>query len=121
MKVSDLIKELQRLPSDFQINFLFEERIGEEELEKMSYKWPYRNKQLKFGGFDVGHSSRVVNLFLDEEKKEEDCKSCQNFLGMGDWDLCCSEHHEGYPLGFLCYEDTKACEKFKRKEGEEEK
>lgn len=43
------------------------------------------------------------------------CKDCANFLGCGDWDLCCSEYHEGYPFGFLCYEDTPACEKFSRK------
>lgn len=40
------------------------------------------------------------------------CGDCANFLGMGDWDLCCKEKHEGYPFGFLCYEDTNACEKF---------
>jgi hypothetical protein len=33
-------------------------------------------------------------------------------MGFGDWDLCCTESHEGYPFGFLCYEDTPACEKF---------
>lgn len=51
--------------------------------------------------------------FLDIHKT---CKDCAHFLGMGDWDLCCTEHHEGYPLGFLCYEDTPACEKFDEKE-----
>lgn len=45
------------------------------------------------------------------------CKLCTHFIGMGDWDLCCTEHHEGYPFGFLCYEDTPACEKFDEKEG----
>lgn len=43
------------------------------------------------------------------------CKDCAHFLGWGDWDLCCTEHHDGYPFGFLCYEDTPACEKFIRK------
>lgn len=41
------------------------------------------------------------------------CKDCDNFIGYGDWNLCCKEHHEGYPFGFLCYEDTPACEKYK--------
>lgn len=46
---------------------------------------------------------------------DQTCKDCVNFIGMGDWDLCCREEHEGYPFGFLCYEDTLACEKFKPK------
>ncbi len=40
------------------------------------------------------------------------CGECANYIGGGDWDLCCMEKHEGYPMGFLCYEDTDACEKF---------
>lgn len=44
------------------------------------------------------------------------CKDCDHFIGLGDWDLCCTEYHEGYPFGFLCYEDTEVCEKFKEKE-----
>lgn len=40
------------------------------------------------------------------------CKDCTHFIGGGDWNLCCTEHHEGYPFGFLCYEDTPACEKY---------
>ena len=43
------------------------------------------------------------------------CKDCDHFMGLGDWDLCCTERHEGYPFGFLCYEDTEACKKFKEK------
>ena len=41
------------------------------------------------------------------------CKRCKSFVGGGDWDLCCKEEHEDYPFGFLCYEDTPICEKFK--------
>ena len=44
------------------------------------------------------------------------CKDCANFIGGGDWNLCCKEHHEGYTFGFLCYEDTDACDKFRKKE-----
>lgn len=43
---------------------------------------------------------------------DKTCKDCVHFIGGGDWNLCCTEHHEGYPFGFLCYEDTLACEKF---------
>lgn len=40
------------------------------------------------------------------------CKDCANFIGGGDWNLCCTVK-QGY---WLCYEDTKACEKFVEKE-----
>ena len=43
------------------------------------------------------------------------CKDCDNFIGAGDWDLCCKnppESQRGW-CGHLCYEDTKACENFK--------
>ncbi len=46
------------------------------------------------------------------------CKDCDNFLGGGDWNLCCKNPPEdkvGW-CGFLCYEDTEACENFKEKE-----
>lgn len=43
---------------------------------------------------------------------DKTCKDCAHFIGCGDWDLCCTESNEGYPFGFLCYEDTEACEKF---------
>lgn len=34
------------------------------------------------------------------------CKDCANFIGGGDWNLCCKVNY------WLCYEDTDACEKF---------
>ena len=42
------------------------------------------------------------------------CKDCSNFLGGGDWNLCCKnppKDQVGW-CGFLCYEDTEACENF---------
>jgi len=39
------------------------------------------------------------------------CKDCANFIGGGDWNLCCTVK-QGY---WLCYEDTEACEKFVEK------
>ena len=44
------------------------------------------------------------------------CADCKHFIGGGDWNLCCDLHHEGYPYGFLCYENTDACDKFELKE-----
>lgn len=44
------------------------------------------------------------------------CKDCEYFIGAGDWNLCCSNPpasaKDNY-CGFLCYEDTEACENFK--------
>lgn len=47
------------------------------------------------------------------------CKNCKYFIGAGDWDLCCSKppcKSKDSWCGFLCYEDTEACENFKEKE-----
>jgi hypothetical protein len=53
-------------------------------------------------------------------KMTNTCKDCAHFIGAGDWDLCCTEHHDGYPFGFLCYEDTPACKKFEEKASEDD-
>lgn len=44
------------------------------------------------------------------------CGNCKKFIGGGDWNLCCREHHEVYPLGFICYKDSGICEKYEGKE-----
>ena len=47
------------------------------------------------------------------------CKDCKYFIGAGDWNLCCSNPPASVKdswCGFLCYEDTEACENFKEKE-----
>ena len=48
---------------------------------------------------------------------EKTCKDCDNFIGAGDWNLCCKNPPEdkvGW-CGFLCYEDTPVCQNFKDK------
>ena len=40
------------------------------------------------------------------------CKDCENFLGGGDWNLCCSNPPEETWCGYLCYENTPACINF---------
>ena len=37
------------------------------------------------------------------------CAECTDFLGGGDWGLCC----ESAPYNFLCYDRTEVCERFK--------
>lgn len=46
------------------------------------------------------------------------CSECEYFIGGGDWNLCCSQKHEisNSIFGFLCYEDTEACKKFKERQ-----
>ena len=44
------------------------------------------------------------------------CGNCKKFIGGGDWNICCREHHEVYPLGFICYKDSGICEKYEGKE-----
>ena len=53
-------------------------------------------------------------------KMTKTCKDCVHFIGAGDWDLCCTEHHDDYPFGFLCYEDTPACKKFEEKASDDD-
>lgn len=51
---------------------------------------------------------------------DKKCGYCANFLGMGDWNLCCTnppEEDKGF-AGHLCYEDTKACRNYTPKCGE---
>lgn len=40
------------------------------------------------------------------------CETCKHFIGAGDWNLCCDLPHPDYPCGFLCYEDTPACDSY---------
>ena len=52
-----------------------------------------------------------------KSKENLRCADCDNFLGGGDWNLCCKNPPEdkvGW-CGFLCYADTEACKNFKPK------
>ena len=48
------------------------------------------------------------------------CKNCENFIGAGDWNLCCKNPPEEQVtwVGHLCYEDTPACKNFINKDQE---
>lgn len=41
---------------------------------------------------------------------EKTCGSCKHYIGGGDWNLCCNLMYD------LCYEKTKACEKYEYSE-----
>lgn len=55
---------------------------------------------------------KIVNLLLYEYEMEQyntdTCSTCKNFIGGGDWDLCCSIKHE------LCYKNTPKCENYEK-------
>ena len=68
-------------------------------------------------------SEKMIEKFVLMQKKRGDerqekkmreekrvCGKCRYFLGMGDWNLCCDKNPDLY------YEDTPACETFKRRE-----
>ena len=47
--------------------------------------------------------------YLAEWVYKPTCKDCVNFIGGGDWNLCCTVKRD---YCWLCYEDTDACEEF---------
>ena len=53
---------------------------------------------------------------LETETKHV-CSECAEFIGCGDWDLCCKNPPKelASPFGFLCYEDSPSCRNFKPK------
>ena len=106
---------------------------GEASLGRCSRSTAYRDvKRINEYLTDNKYSWRV-KLFIDknaplpyslvviEEQGKNTCKDCIYFMGFGDWNLCCSkrEKNQQYPSGFLCYEDTIACEFFDSKEKED--
>lgn len=45
------------------------------------------------------------------------CRTCKFFTGCGDWNLCCTNPPPTNNwCGFLCYEDTPACQHYRAKE-----
>ena len=67
----------------------------------------------------IGSSTKSEIEYAEKTGKKVNymvtCNDCDNFLGMGDWNLCCKLEHEDHPCGFLCYADTPACKKFVEK------
>lgn len=57
------------------------------------------------------------------------CGNCVHYFGGGDWNLCCDVHHPipmgksfglTFYAGYLCYEDTLACDMFEENKSTEE-
>jgi predicted RNA-binding Zn-ribbon protein involved in translation (DUF1610 family) len=66
----------------------------------------------------MAHKGDVPNYCPSCGKKIARCRDCDNFIGGGDWNLCCKNPPKGEIgyCGFLCYEDSNACENFIEKE-----
>ena len=66
----------------------------------------------------IAHNGDVPNYCPSCGKKIATCGDCANFLGGGDWNLCCKNPPKGEIAyqGFLCYEDSNACKNFKARE-----
>ena len=74
------------------------------------------------------HTDKDLNNgfeFLFKSVKEipaKTCGECDNFIGCGDWNLCCKlPHPESGPFGHLCYDNSEACSKFTEKRDEDAK
>lgn len=52
---------------------------------------------------------RIIYNYYKNEENNNVCANCENFIGGGDWGLCCKITYD------LCYENTKACDDFKQK------
>lgn len=52
--------------------------------------------------------------FPSMHRDKATCGSCANFIGAGDWNLCCKNppEEEISWCGHLCYEDTPACKNY---------
>ena len=79
----------------------------------------YRNVDRRIHGciFEKFADAIIESGLVVNVNNEYTCKDCKYFLGGGDWNLCCSKPHEdeGW-MGWLCYEDTQACDEFEEKE-----
>lgn len=60
---------------------------------------------------EIVEMSQKARLCLHEGRLFT-CGSCDHFMGLGDWNLCCDLPHPEAPCGFLCYQDTPACKDF---------
>lgn len=63
--------------------------------------------------FDFGYHDALYRVKLGKR-----CGTCKHFIGGGDWNLCCDLPHPEYTYGFLCYEDTLACERYEVEHGD---
>ncbi len=77
--------------------------------------------------FPQGIARALIAAGVTVDPNLKHCYQCKNFMGGGDWDLCCKVDHptpkereQGlkFEFGYLCYKETNACDMFEEKDNE---
>ena len=67
---------------------------------------------INVGGY-IGDSTRAEIDYAQDTGKPVrylyTCGTCDHFIGLGEWSLCCDLRHDDAPCGYLCYDNTPAC------------
>ena len=64
---------------------------------------------------NLGERVRSNCMFWIDKTNKNKCGTCKQFIGAGDWDMCCKKQKVR-----LCYKETDACEEWEGKVGEQE-
>ena len=72
MKVKELKEFINSLDDDFDIELNTQEKIPQNELDQMDWKYPYRTNKYQLTTGDVGYSNKVVQLWIDLDKPIEE-------------------------------------------------
>ena len=72
MKVKKLKQFLDRLDDDFDIKLLGKKAIPQEQLDKMSYPFPCDRFEFELTTGDIGHSSKIAQLWINLDKPIDD-------------------------------------------------
>ena len=79
--------------------------------------------------FPRGIARALIAAGVTVDPNLKHCYQCKNFIGGGDWNLCCkvthptpNEKEQGlkFEFGHLCYKETNACDMFEENTNETE-
>ena len=70
MKKRDIIKLLENFDDDFNVELNYYENIPEEELQKMSYPYPYKKVAYDLIDGDISYSEKSGYLELIKQEEE---------------------------------------------------
>lgn len=71
MTVKDLKDILVIIPEDFNIQFNYERKLTDNELQELTYKYPFENVKCEYDGHDVGYSDKTVIFYIMESEENE--------------------------------------------------
>ena len=132
-RINSLIKDIKSFdivlshtcPLKYEPTEVFIKGLNQDFVDKNMESWLNEvEEKVNYKKWYAGHFHIDKNLnngfeFLFKAVKEisaKTCGECDNFLGCGDWNLCCKlPHPESGPFGHLCYSDSEACSKFTEK------